>query len=71
MWIDVLVVPDRPNGPVMIERQDGSLAERIDFSGAAHLRATDTEIATFAEDHWALRIDGGRLNSSEASEAVS
>lgn len=54
---------DDTSQPVMIERQDGSLAERIDFSGPARLRATDTEIATFVEDHWLLRhnltVDGG------------
>lgn len=54
---------DDTSQPVMIERQDGSLAERIDFSGSARLRATDTEIATFVEDHWLLRhnltVDGG------------
>ena len=41
--------------PVQIERQDGSLAERIDFTNVGRLRATDTEVAAFAEDHWALK----------------
>ena len=46
---------DDTSRPVMIERQDASLAERIDFSGSAHLRSTDTEVAVFGEDHWVLR----------------
>jgi hypothetical protein len=46
---------DNSSHPVMIQRQDGSLAERIDFSGPATLRATDTEFAGFAQDHWMLR----------------
>ncbi len=40
--------------PVLIERQDGSLAETINFSGPASLSAEDTEVAGFAEDHWAM-----------------
>jgi hypothetical protein len=40
--------------PVLVERQDGSVAETIDFSGPASLNAEDTEGAAFAEDHWAL-----------------
>ena len=41
--------------PVLIEREDGSLAESVDFTGPAHLLASDTEIAGFAEDRWGLR----------------
>ncbi len=40
--------------PVLVQRQDGSLAEQIDFTGPAPLNAEDTELAAFAEDHWAL-----------------
>ncbi len=40
--------------PVLIRRQDGTLAEQIDFSGPAALNAEDTEVAGFAEDHWTL-----------------
>jgi hypothetical protein len=40
--------------PVLIQRQDGSLAEQIDFLGPGLLSATDSEFAAFAEDHWAL-----------------
>jgi Carboxypeptidase regulatory-like domain len=38
--------------PVMILRTDGSPAERIDFSGAGNLSASDTSGAGFAQDHW-------------------
>ncbi|HEY6292293.1 MAG TPA: carboxypeptidase regulatory-like domain-containing protein [Terriglobia bacterium] len=41
--------------PVMVQRQDGSLAESIHFTEAGRLRATETEIAAFGEDHWAPR----------------
>ncbi len=40
--------------PVDLLRADTSLAEQIDFSGAGLLRATDTEMGVFAQDHWAL-----------------
>lgn len=49
--------------PVRILREDGSLAERIDFSGGDSLGAADTEISAFAQDHWSitdrLAMDGG------------
>jgi Carboxypeptidase regulatory-like domain/TonB dependent receptor len=41
--------------PIRIERQDGVLAETIGFTPAGNLHATDTEVAFFAEDHWAFR----------------
>jgi hypothetical protein len=40
--------------PVQLLRPDGSLAEQITFQGAGVLRAEDTEVAAFAQDHWAL-----------------
>jgi hypothetical protein len=40
--------------PVDLLRADASLAERIEFSAAGLLRATDTELGVFAQDHWAL-----------------
>jgi hypothetical protein len=40
--------------PVQLVRPDGSLAEQITFQGAGALRAEDTEVAVFAQDHWAL-----------------
>ena len=41
--------------PVLVQRADGTLAESIDFGPAGNLRATDTEIAVFGEDHWTPR----------------
>jgi hypothetical protein len=38
--------------PVLILRSDGTPAERIDFSGPAHLSANDTGAAAFGQDHW-------------------
>jgi hypothetical protein len=40
--------------PVELVRPDGSLAELITFQGAGTLDAEDTEVAVFAQDHWAL-----------------
>jgi len=55
--------------PVLVNREDGSLAEQIDFRGPAFLSATDTEIAAFVSDHWAARdnlsFDGGLRYSGQ------
>ena len=40
--------------PVEIRRDDGSLAERIEFGGAAVQSVKGTEIAAFAQDRWRL-----------------
>jgi hypothetical protein len=53
--------------PVQLVHPDGSLAEQITFQGAGALRAEDTEVAVFAQDHWAvndhLALDyGGRYS---------
>jgi hypothetical protein len=40
---------------VDVLRADGSLGEQIEFSGAGSLRAADTEVGVFAQDHWTLR----------------
>lgn len=40
--------------PVLLLRADGSVAEQIDFQGPGALRADDTEVAGFGQDHWAL-----------------
>lgn len=40
--------------PVLINREDGTLAEQIDFLGSGSLAAQDTEGALFAQDHWAF-----------------
>jgi hypothetical protein len=44
--------------PVQVLRQDGTLAEQIDFQGKGLLSAKDTEVAAFVQDHWAIQ---GRL----------
>ena len=40
--------------PVQLLRPDGSLAELITFQGGGVLKAEDTELAAFAQDHWAF-----------------
>jgi Carboxypeptidase regulatory-like domain len=40
--------------PVQILRADGTLAERIDFTGPGQMSASDAEGAAFAQDHWTL-----------------
>jgi carboxypeptidase family protein/TonB-dependent receptor-like protein len=49
--------------PVLLLRPDGSIAERIDFlgqvgsptvSGLTFLASSNTEVAIFAQDHWAV-----------------
>lgn len=49
--------------PVMLLRPDGSVAERIDFTGGVgnqtvpgltSLASSNTEVAVFAQDHWAF-----------------
>jgi hypothetical protein len=40
--------------PVQLLRPDGSFAELITFQGGGVLRAEDTEVAAFAQDHWAF-----------------
>ena len=54
--------------PIELRREDGSLAERIDFQGAGLLSASSLEVSEFAEDqwtmtsHWAVNF-GSRLSS--------
>ena len=53
--------------PVQLVRSDGSLAEQITFQGAGVLRAEDSELSLFAQDHWTvndhLALDyGGRFS---------
>ena len=38
--------------PVLLERPDGAVAERIDFTGPGILSIEDSEGAVFAQDHW-------------------
>ncbi|HVA02032.1 MAG TPA: TonB-dependent receptor [Terriglobia bacterium] len=40
--------------PVLLLRNDGSAAERIDFTGAGNLAAAGTEASGFGQDHWIL-----------------
>src|SRR5436853_6109962 len=40
--------------PLELLRQDGSVAERIDFQGAGLLSASDAEVGEFIQDHWIL-----------------
>jgi hypothetical protein len=54
--------------PIEIRREDGSLAQQIDFQGAGLLNATSLEVSEFAEDQWTLtrRLSvsfGSRLTS--------
>jgi hypothetical protein len=49
--------------PVQLLRADNSLAEEITFGSAGQLTTSDTELASFAQDHWTfnnyLSIDYG------------
>lgn len=61
--------------PIQLLREDGSLAERIDFQGAGVLNGTDTEVSEFVEDHWALNSHlglnfGGRLSSQSIGRSA-
>jgi hypothetical protein len=61
--------------PIQLLRQDGSLAERIDFQGGGRLNARDTEVAEFIQDHWMLNerfaLDfGGRLSSQSIGRSA-
>jgi hypothetical protein len=38
--------------PILILRNDGSAAERIDFSAPGNLNSGDTTTAAFGQDHW-------------------
>ncbi len=40
--------------PVLLLRNDGTPAERIDFTGAGNLAAGDTEFSGFGQDHWIM-----------------
>jgi hypothetical protein len=61
--------------PIEVLREDGSLAERIDFLGSNRLNARDTEVAEFVQDHWVLNdrlaLDlGGRIASQSNGRAA-
>jgi hypothetical protein len=62
--------------PVRILRQDGSVAEQIDFQTNGSLNALVTEGAAFLQDHWAinghLAVDfGGRLTGQTVGRPAS
>ncbi len=56
---------------VQVLRQDGTLAEQIDFQEKGVLSAKDTEVAAFAQDHWAihdrLALDLGLRGSGQTT----
>ena len=61
--------------PIQILRQDGTLAEQIDFQSAGNLQAQDTEVAEFVQDHWTINDDvaldlGGRLASQSIGRST-
>lgn len=43
---------DHASRPVLIERSDETLVERIDFAGGTAIERTSTEISVFAQDKW-------------------
>jgi Carboxypeptidase regulatory-like domain len=40
--------------PVLLLRNDGSPAERIDYTGVGNLAAGDSQFSGFGQDHWAI-----------------
>ncbi len=59
--------------PVLLQREDGTLAEQIDFSGPGQLGVTDNEVALFIQDHWTfsehLAMDAGfRFSTQNVGE---
>ena len=61
---------DSVSHPVQILRQDGTLAEQINFQGPGLLNAASTEAGEFIEDHWILNsrlaINAGARLSSQS-----
>jgi hypothetical protein len=61
--------------PIDVLQQDGTLTEQIDFEGDGRLRARDSEVAEFVQDHWVLNdrlaLDlGGRLSSESIGRSA-
>jgi hypothetical protein len=61
--------------PIQILRQDGSLAEQINFLPGSALQSDDTELSEFVQDNWTISdhitIDlGARLVSQSAGRAA-
>jgi hypothetical protein len=57
--------------PVLLLREDGTLAERIDFRGPGRLDGADTETSEFVQDHWLpadrLAVDSGIRVSNQSN----
>ncbi len=57
--------------PIRLLRQDGSLAEEINFRGAVAQNVSDTAVAEFVQDHWIIdpqwALDLGLRLSSETT----
>ncbi|WP_246602114.1 TonB-dependent receptor [Chloracidobacterium validum] len=63
------------NRPVEVRRADGTLAERILYANRGNLRASNLEIAGYAQDQWLLRpnlqLDYGlRLETQQAAATL-
>jgi len=61
--------------PALVRREDGTVAERIEFLGTGNLNAKDYEVAVFAQDQWALNdrlaVHGGlRYTAQTLGDAV-
>jgi Carboxypeptidase regulatory-like domain len=66
---------DNENRTVNLLRQDGTLAQRIDYQNPGQLRAVNSEFAAFAQDQWLVRptlnIDYGiRVEAQRAIAAI-
>jgi len=57
--------------PIMLLREDGTLAERIDFQGPGVLNGSGTEVSEFVQDHWVptarLAVDAGIRLSTQSN----
>jgi len=61
--------------PIQLTRQDGSLAEQINFESGSLLRAQDTEVAEFLQDDWRVndRLGlnlGGRFSTQSIGRSA-
>jgi hypothetical protein len=61
--------------PIQLFRQDGSLAEQINFQGGGLLSAQDTEVAEFLQDDWRIneRLSlnlGGRFTTQSIGRSA-
>jgi hypothetical protein len=65
----------RYSHPIQLLRQDGSLAEEIDFENNGEFPARDFEVSEFVQDHWMLneRLTadlGGRLTNQSIGRSA-